>query len=373
MILINKQYATQIQHINTTKTANSNTEITIAKIRPKRLPRGYGSCYVVCAYITPTSATKNNRKKFNEVETNIIAQQVATALDEDKSTNKHLLFICGDFNGATSSSLCRQLQVEQINTAPTRKKKLLDPLFTNEPTIYNSYNKQIFKSDHRTVIAHPIRQRYKQEQSKKEVITIRSGKIEDTVNQIEAIDWNELIQIKADPQSKFDVFYNTINSIQDTCQPYKTTTMKDDQPWMTPNIKQMIRKRQKLYNQSYTDDDNSKWRKLANTIRYKITQRKRQYFSCFKNKDSKKWWKVVNNFNGKGKRKEDISLTVEELNEGFHQVWSNGTRTDLSSFITTTNQIPYNITPYAVLQELNKLDTSTTSSSKVPDMSFATS
>jgi hypothetical protein len=134
--------------------------------------------------------------------------------------------------------------------------------------------------------------------------------------------------------------------------------MKDDQPWMTPNIKQMIKKRQKLYNQSYTDDDNSKWRKLANTIRYKITQRKRQYFSCFKNKDSKKWWKVVNNFNGKGKRKEDISLTAEELNEGFHQVWSNGTRTDLSSFITTTYQIPYNITPYAVLQELNKLDTS---------------
>jgi hypothetical protein len=63
MILINKEYTTSIQHITTKKIENSEAEISLAKIKPNRLPRGYSFCYVACIYIPPKAATKNNSSK----------------------------------------------------------------------------------------------------------------------------------------------------------------------------------------------------------------------------------------------------------------------------------------------------------------------
>jgi hypothetical protein len=73
-----------------------------------------------------------NTTKCNEIEAEVIAKTISTAIDEDNSTNKNLIIICGDFNGAKSNTLCRQLQIKQLNTIPTSKNKLLDPIFTNE-------------------------------------------------------------------------------------------------------------------------------------------------------------------------------------------------------------------------------------------------
>ena len=74
MILINKDYTTNIQHITTKKIENSEAEISLVKIKPNRIPRGYSSCYVACIYIPPKAANKNNTQKHQEQETDNIAQ-----------------------------------------------------------------------------------------------------------------------------------------------------------------------------------------------------------------------------------------------------------------------------------------------------------
>ena len=285
MIAINSSYATDIKQINC-KIENSDTEITLGKLRPKRLPRGYSNCYVASIYIPPKAASKNNTTKYNEVEAEEIAKTITTIIDEDSSTNQNLIIICGDFNGAKSDTLCRQLQIKQLNTIPTRKNKLLDPIFTNEPNskLYKCTNKNIFNSDHDLVLAKPIFKLHKQRQPKKESITTRTGKLEDTISEIGKIDWKELIDTETDPQSKFDVFYNTIDDIQNTCQPTKIIKIRDDKEWMTPKIKLLIKQRQKSYRQNKVDE----WRRLANSVRYNIRRRKENYYSQFKNNDSKK-------------------------------------------------------------------------------------
>jgi hypothetical protein len=85
-------------------------------------------------------------------------------LDAEKSIIKQLLYICGDFNGAKSSTLCRQLQVKQINIKATRGRNLLDPIFKNAPDCLKYTNHQVLASDHETVIAAPLANIYKQQQ-----------------------------------------------------------------------------------------------------------------------------------------------------------------------------------------------------------------
>jgi hypothetical protein len=46
---------------------------------------------------------------------------------------------------------------------------------------------------------------------------------------------------------------------------------------------------------------------------------------------------TVNEINGKTTKKEEINLTAEELNIGFHQVWKEERESDISSFIKPLN------------------------------------
>ncbi len=48
-------------------------------------------------------------------------------------------------------------------------------------------------------------------------------------------------------QARFDILYDTMKDIQDTCQPLETAKLKNDEAWMTPRIKNETAKRQKLY------------------------------------------------------------------------------------------------------------------------------
>jgi len=362
-ILINKKYSSHVKQINIDKNLddeNNQIEITMAKIRPARLPRGYSSCFIACVYITPKNAITNNTIKHNEKGTDEIAQAIIQALDLEKSVNKQLLFVCGDFNGAKSKTLCNQLQVKQINSAPTRKGNLLDPIFTNAPNCYTCTNQLIIKSDHEAVIAKPIMKKYKELQPAKQKITTRTGKIEETVEEIGNIEWGEIIKLNdQQPQTKFDVFYDTLNAIQNTCQPIKTITIKNDQPWMTPYIKRLIQQRQKLHR----DQKHNEWYKMAKIIRHQIKKRKKIYYNRFKNKDSKTWWKIVNEVNGRETKHQKIELTAEQLNNGFHQVWNGQAKPDISSFIKPpqkqdTKTKTFRITEDMILDELGKLDTS---------------
>ena len=67
------------------------------------------------------------------------------------------------------------------------------------------------------------------------------------MEEIGNINWTLLINSKHDIQTKFNIFYETIKEIYNTCQPIKEFKIKADQKWMTPDIKAEIKLRQKLH------------------------------------------------------------------------------------------------------------------------------
>jgi hypothetical protein len=78
-------------------------------------------------------------------------------------------------------------------------------------------------------IATPINQLYKATRGTDKTITTRSGKISDTIEEIGNIDWQLLTRTTASTQVRFDILYDTIKGIQDTCQPLKTAKLKNDE------------------------------------------------------------------------------------------------------------------------------------------------
>lgn len=118
---------------------------------------------------------------------------------------------------------------------------------TNAPKSYHSINlPPIGESDHDIVKAFVFNRKYDKIKPKVQKIQIRSGKLSDTIHEIGNINWRELILTNIDVQSKFNIFYDTINNISDVCQPIKSMKLKGDQLWMTDEIKTEINIRQKL-------------------------------------------------------------------------------------------------------------------------------
>lgn len=149
-IVVRKDYANdcvEFKSKNNQQDEGCNLESTTIRFRPQRLPRGYSNCIVSTLYIPPA-------------EVNSLCDQLTDSIDS--ISGKPLLYICGDFNKAKTSSVKTQLGLYQVNSEPTRKKAVLDLILSNAPKCYNIKNREpIRDSDHRTVTATPNRQKYR--------------------------------------------------------------------------------------------------------------------------------------------------------------------------------------------------------------------
>ena len=81
---------------------------------------------------------------------------------------------------------------------------------------------------------------------------MRSGKIENTVNEIRYIDWNKTLPFNTrnfifdNKQLAFDSLYIALIGAQEKHHPLKMAKIHDDKPWMTIEIKADIAERQRL-------------------------------------------------------------------------------------------------------------------------------
>ena len=362
MVLVNKHYASSIKEIKCERVEGTEAEMTLIQITPIRKPRGYSTVYVASIYIPPVAALANNQG-VDQREVSCLIKQITAAIDggsKEISTSVPLVIICGDLNGAKTSFLCRSFNARLVNNQATRGSRLLDPIITNEASCYRCHNRMVLGSDHAQVIAIPKTKLYRQKLQKPPPKFARTGKMESTLEAIGLIEWEQIMSLpEGNPEAKFKVFYDTIQDIVDTCQPVKRCQLRNDQPWMTKEIKQLIQVRQQLLYK-----DQIEWSKVARRVRKMITKRKRSYYSQFSNKDNRDWWKVVAEMNGKATSQTAAAFPVEQINETFYQVWGNRKQPDLSKFIKppkdlgTTTAAPKHVTPWMVERELGKLCTS---------------
>ena len=261
-------------------------EITSVKIKPLRIPRGFSSIIILCVYIPAWD--ESTRTRVLHLLSNYLSEAIAVT---GSGTNP-LIYIAGDLNGINTASLCCSFNLHQINNQPTRLNNVLDIILTNAPSCYNcSTLPPIGQSDHLTVLASPSEHTYKLTKPPATKIQVRSGKIRNTVAEIRRVNWQTTIPfsdinfIFSNAQRAYDTFYDTLNNAQNLHQPLRMVKTKDDQPWMTAEIKQLIIERQRLFFQEH----GPKWKQMRAKVRALIQKRKKSYNSTLTTGNAKAW------------------------------------------------------------------------------------
>ena len=290
--MINKDYAKKYDIIETSSYEKNDTilEALTLRVMPFRKPRGYSSCIITAVYIPPGRKKNTNNKKDEATgleskekqmkkAVDLLNTVVTEAIEKSSKCSKPLIFVMGDFNGVDTSQLNRSLGTYVINKKPTRQgtktAKLLDPIITNAPKCYRSINKKpLGKSDHDIVKAYPLEIKYKSTIQPKKKVQIRTGRLEDTIEEIGNIDWTRLIALNEnEDQRKFDIFYETVEEINNVCQPLKTVKINADQKWMTTEIKKEIEIRQRFH----FEKKEIEWKFQVKKVKKMIKKRKRAY------------------------------------------------------------------------------------------------
>ena len=230
----------------------------------------------------------------------------------------HKVFILGDFNSDCKDFTHRHIQrimnlngLQQLVREPTRYEgdsiTLIDLILTPCPEILETVGLLApIKSDHRCVFleiknSRPINYRFKR------TLYIYS-KLNDQefINKASAIDWNEIVATDTVDYAA-ELFSKKLFDIGKACMPVKTIVVKDkDAPWITEDIKKLIKKKQKIHTLAKILDSVWSWnlfKQVRNHLVDMIRNRKDEYEKDLENRinsqtnfGNKDWWKMVNSF-----------------------------------------------------------------------------
>ena len=180
---------------------------------------------------------------------------------------------------------------------------------SNAPRCYSVKNREpIGASDHQTVTAEPNRKLYRaNSKAKNSRKRVRRGKMAALIEEFESIDWEAAVHAPLSAQEKVDVFYETILDILDTHQPLRPSLLRNDRPWMTEEIKELIEERQRLFN-----TNNSEWKKIAEKVKEKIAKQKAIYYGQLEQRNPKEMWQRINEHRSNTTR-EQIRFTPDDL------------------------------------------------------------
>ena len=146
MILIRKDYAAIVKGLlpeeithpiwsTEKKPQEGKLELSIAEFHPTRLPRGFSSCLVFCAYIPEWSGPKVVTKVSARQRSSIfqLSHHIEIVLASNTGVDRPIIFVGGDFNGAVIKPLLRSFDLHQVNTLPSINCKCYDIMLTNAP------------------------------------------------------------------------------------------------------------------------------------------------------------------------------------------------------------------------------------------------
>ena len=222
--------------------------------------------------------------------------------------------------------------MSQVVKEPTRDNAILDLVITNLNKLYERpvVCSPMGYSDHNTVFWSPCNAIIRTEQ-RTEKRTIRPlVKLHEFGMWITSHTWDEVLNAPT-PQEKADVFYSTVHDAINRHFPCKVVKFHtSDKPWITPEIKNLMKKRQS----AFADKNMSLWRSLRNKVARLIDKAKKSYYrdriQNLKTCDPAKWHKGIQLITNKKQQSSMISAPgipqhdekaiAEAINQGFASV-----------------------------------------------------
>ncbi|CAH1270933.1 Hypp4516 [Branchiostoma lanceolatum] len=275
---------------------HDNFECIWTQLQPHWTPRAILIIYLGILYHPPSA---NDRHLQYET-----CQYLIHALDElqKKTPNAVIIFLCGDFNNLPLQPLLtNHPEMKQVVTKPTRGDATLDLIITNT---YNHYHEPeivapLANSDHNCIIWKPkVSKPANNKILKKRVRPLRQSDLRAFGSWITNHQWEEVFSA-ARVNDKCSAFYATLLGAVNRYFPIKTVRLHiQDKPWVTPQLKTMIKERQK----AFTEDDLTKWKCLRNKINHTIRSLKKSHYKTkvkhLKSAEPKKWYKAIKDKKG---------------------------------------------------------------------------
>ena len=240
-------------------------EIVWVRMRPNFLPRMISGLYCAAIYSPPGDS-------YGDALIDHLQQTV------DQITTEHPdagIVIAGDMNRLDIAQLTTG-GFKQVVKESTRQRAVLDKIITNISDHYQKPNilPPVGHSDHNTVHWQPVTTSRMQNDIKITCVRpIPDSALREFGQWIVQHDWMEVQNVQ-DVQTKCDSMYGTLNKQIDRHFPSRCVKLHcRDKPWITSQIKSLIRKRQELFQKG-----NLRWKTLRNKI-IRLISKKKKYIT----------------------------------------------------------------------------------------------
>ena len=300
----------------------NNSEIIWAEIQT------VGKPIIIGSYYRPPNAKANS------------LNDLALSLQNlKKKQNKHII-LGGDFNlphinwknKSTKSKSNQQAQhrqlidiiqeqgLEQMQMNPSRENNILDLYFTNYPSLVKSCDTVPGISDHHmVVIDSDLKTRYNKPKHRKLYIYKRAN-WDNVKTKLQALS-EYIIQSSCSVEAKWDDFKKGIFKTMEDDIPCKWTNNRSHLPWLSPKLRNLIKKKHKLMYVAKKSGNRSFWSKYKQhkSITQKlIRQAHWNYVNHILDKsleegNNKSFWKYV-----KAKRNDNIGVAALKDNGTLH-------------------------------------------------------
>lgn len=264
---------------------------------------------------------------------NLIEQSIDLAVD----TKIKSIIITGDFNenqlninNNKVKDILSLYDLHQLITVPTsiteNSETLIDLLITNntQNVIYSNVFEPFLDVNirfHKPIVALLKSPKFKNQAFKRKIWIYSRGNYDLFRQKISETNWNELINEENSIDLNVELLTNKILDIASLTIPNRIITVRQtDIPWLTTDIRKLIRKREKIRKRLKTHRTSfniNKYKQIRNKIVNLLRNAKRKYHEsiCEKIKTSqfasKNWWTLIKQLTHLSNKPSNLNILVE--------------------------------------------------------------
>ena len=327
-------------------------------LKPARLPRGINSIILGTVYHPPQNDDNKLRAHiFNSLD-----------LILTNYPNSSIV-ILGDFNQFKPRNLCSSFKLKKLVLKPTRGNNVLDQIYSNLSEYYSepAILPPLGSSDHSSVFLQPTGNKAPSlPTAQRQRRDCRVSNKNALFSSLQSVNWTPLYRLNS-CENQLQNFQDLITEKIDIHLPTRTVKVHPtDKPWMTPDIKATIKKRQRAWLNGNSDLYRLHRNKVMSLCK---SARRRFYHNCIshlKNSNPKKWWSNIKLLSGQSKPAPLSSIYIdgtflkdmdlaEAINDAFGKVTDDIPQLDYTPTLVTHIPDEFIISPEAVQCALSRI------------------
>ena len=240
-----------------------------------------------CVYVPPDMSTTKQADLLEH-----ITSTCDTFLD---NTDHGIVVVAGGFNTFRVSKLHGSTSLCSLNTRNTRDRSVLDYVFTSHPCYYEDIllTKMIFRTDHFGIVCSP-RERLPSTRQVKLLPDCRARNMQLLHSMLCTTDFQSVAQLaNSDIKAATEQLTEILQSALNTACPKKQVTIKSrDPPYMTPLIKTLLKRKQRLVRHQRWHEVELLSKRIGNLIMDNTKHNEQKI-------GTKLWWNKTKNYIGK--------------------------------------------------------------------------